>query len=98
MGTEGDVGGGFGGVLSTIGGFFGPIGGAIGGLLGGLFGGGKGKGQTANNPVYVRDVNAGDLMTELLNITKSQLAAGGAGGMNSINAMLRSQAQRYGAS
>jgi hypothetical protein len=87
-----------GAALPMIGSAFGPVGAVIGGLLGGLFGGNKKpRGNDPSKPVFVSDVNLSNIMTELLNITKSQLGRRGAGGVNVINAMIRAQSGTSGA-
>jgi len=94
---QGGAMGALGGMLPIIGyGLGGPIGGALGGLLGGILGKPRQRGDTATQPVYVELVNPGDIATALLNITKQQLAAGAAIGINSITMQLRLQAQRLG--
>lgn len=68
----------------------GPIGGGIGMILAGLFGK-KQRGESPQNPVYVKDINTGNLLTEMLNATKSNLARAGAGAIDTMFRDLRMQ-------
>ncbi len=84
--------------LPAAGAAFGPIGAAIGTLLGGLFGGKqRQRGNDPSKPVFVSDINVGNTLTDLLNITKSTVTRGRTGGINGINAMIRAQAGTAGA-
>lgn len=86
------------GALPVIGSAFGPLGGAIGSLVGSLFGGKqRQRGNDPSKPIFVSDINNGNTLTDILNISKAQLTRGRTGGINGINAMIRAQAGTAGA-
>jgi len=76
----------------------GPIGGAIGGLLGGLFGRKKPRGETKSYPLFMYQVNPGDVATAFLNIFKGRGAFAGGMSINDINAAIKGQGVTLGLS
>lgn len=75
----------------------------VGGLVGGILGGflkkkKKPRGDSRTNPVFVHDVVKDNALTELLNLSKSNLIGLSAAGMNNLWASIRVQGQRLGVS
>ena len=88
--TGGDVGKAGGSAFGTaIGSFIGgPFGGIIGTVAGGLLGklfGKKSKATSTIQPIPVKVVNFSDMLSSLLNVTKSSQIIGNAGGINRLN-------------
>jgi len=71
----------------SIGAFGGPVGSIIGSLVGSLVGGlfKKKQKMKAVEAISVKDMQMRDLLSQLLNITKSQLNRRGAGGLDRLN-------------
>lgn len=78
--------------LPLIGGAVGGApGAAVGGLLAMLFGK-KQKGDSPQNPVYVKVINPGDLATAMSNAVKSLVSRVGSAGLNDLVQQLHNQA------
>ncbi len=94
-GAKGGAGGAIASALPILGQVaLGPIGGAIGSIIGNLFGRKRQRGESPQTPIYTSDVNVGNTLTEMLNITKTQYAGAAAGGMNQIDVILHEQGSR----
>jgi cation transporter-like permease len=84
-------------MLPIVGSAFGPVGAAVGGVLASIFGGKqKQRGNDPANPLYVKDINTGSLITELMNLTKSLLARTGSGVIDRLASDLRMQTASRG--